>query len=118
MNEQKDVFQSVMESEVEPKPVQNGYSSHSTNATAETIINVLAALLLIAGVIGGFALIIEGANSSGGYYDAGPAQIVFGIIVIFISVIQWAFVKIIINISRNLFNINEFLRERFGDKEA
>lgn len=115
MNEQKEnVFQSVMESE----PVQMRYSSHSTNSSAETIINVLAALLLIAGVIGGFALIISGANSSGGYYDAGPVEIVLGIIVIFISVIQWAFVKIIINMSRNLFNINEFLRERFGDKEA
>lgn len=115
MNEQKDVFQSIMESEAEP--VRNSYSSHSTNATAETIINVLATLLLFGGIIGGIALIIAGITDAS-RYGAGPVEFFGGFLVIFISVIQWAFTKIIINISRNLFNINEFLRERFSDKET
>lgn len=110
MNERKDVFQSVMESEV--KPVRSSY-----NATAEIIFNVLATLLLIGGIVGGIVLIITGTIDPSGY-GVGTVMVIWGVVVIFISVIQWAFTKIIINISRNLFNINEFLRERFSDKET
>lgn len=106
--EQENVFQSIMDGSV-----QNSYSSHSTNATAETIVNVLAILVLMAGVIAGVALIGSGATSDYGE----ETLIIIGVIVIIISMIQWAFMKIVINISRNLFNINEFLRARFSDKE-
>lgn len=113
--EQENVFQSIMESESEP--VRNSYSSHSTNAAAETIINVLATLLLIAGIIGGIVIIGAGVNSLGSYWGGGEFEIIAGVIVIIVSIIQWAFMKIFINVSRNLFNINEFLRDRFSDKE-
>ncbi|MDE6624161.1 MAG: hypothetical protein K2K30_07215 [Alistipes sp.] len=109
MNEQENVFQSVMESE----PVQRRYSSHSTNSLAEIVINVLAILWLIVGLLASIAFFALAAK------EEPEALFMFlGIFSIIISLIQWAFVKIFVNISRNLFNINEFLRERFGDKEA
>ena len=130
--EQENVFQSIMESqsELKPKQVQNRYSSHSTNAAAETVLNALAELLLIAGLIGGAILIWVGVSVTSidshyfSYYweegirtILGISVIIIGVIVIIASIIQWASMKIYINISRNLFNINEFLRKRFGDKE-
>lgn len=96
------------------------YSSHSTNSNAETIINIMATILLICGIIGGLAIIITGIESSSSYYygkETAIVSIIGGIAIIVVSIIQWAFIKIFINISRNLFNINDFLRERFGDKE-
>lgn len=109
--EQENVFQSIMDGSV-----QNSYSSHSTNAAAETIVNVLAILVLMAGIFCGMALIGNGVDLNNSF-RGGTVLIIAGVIVIIISIIQWAFMKIVINISRNLFNINEFLRARFSDKE-
>lgn len=111
--EQENVFQSIMDGSV-----QNSYSSHSTNAAAETIVNVVAILVLIAGIFCGMALIGNGVDLNNSFRgNGGTVLIIAGVIVIIISIIQWAFMKIVINISRNLFNINEFLRARFSDKE-
>ena len=88
------------------------YPSYSTNSGAESFINVLAIILLILGCLGGIALIINGADSRYG----GEMLIAGGCILILSSLIQWAFLNVLVNISRNLFNINAFLRARFGDK--
>ena len=79
---------------------------HSTNSAAETIVDILAVVLLIGGIIGGIALIAAGADMRYG----GEPLIIGGVATIVLALIQWAFLKVLCNISRNLFNINDFIR--------
>lgn len=89
--------------EKNPVAVQNTYS---TNPYAESIINVCALVILILGLLAGIVLIVGSINSGRGLAITTLAG--FGVIVI--ALIQWAFLKVLCNISRNLFNINDFIQ--------
>lgn len=88
-------------------------NAYSVNPSAELIINILATVLLFLGIIvsaisivGGIAYIDMGL----GITAYGISIIAGGMIIFIVSIVQWAWFKIIINISRNLFNINEQLK--------
>lgn len=101
-------FEHALNASRPPQPDGDTTGPYSVNASAETVINILAILILIGGVIGSIALIAAGSDMRYG----GEAMIIGGITLLVIAVLQWAFLRILVNISRNLFNINSFLRSR------
>lgn len=81
---------------------------YSTNPRAETIINICALVILIFGLLSGIVLIVGSISSGSG--EAIAFTTMLGIGAIIFALIQWAFLKVLCNISRNLFNIYDFIR--------
>ncbi|NLZ19574.1 MAG: hypothetical protein GXY24_04820 [Bacteroidales bacterium] len=82
------------------------------NPLAESVGSVLATIIFIITMLVSFALIGFGVvqvqdGDSSGYYLMGG-----GIVLLVVGVISWAFLRIIINISRSLYNINDALRSQ------
>jgi uncharacterized membrane protein len=82
------------------------------NPLAESVGSVLATIVFIITMLVSFALIGFGVvqvqdGDSSGYYLMGG-----GIVLLVVGVISWAFLRIIINISRSLYNINDALRSQ------
>lgn len=82
---------------------------YSTNPRAETIINICALVILIFGLLSGVIMIIGSISSGSG--GAMALTTIIGIGVIIFALIQWAFLKVLCNMSRNLFNIYDFIRK-------
>lgn len=101
-------FEQALNASPTPRPGDDKTGPYSVNASAETVVNVLAIVTLIGGIIGCIALFIAGSDMTHG----GEAMVIGGIALLVIAVLQWAFLRILVNISRNLFNINSFLRSR------
>jgi hypothetical protein len=95
---------------------QQKISTYSVNPIAESVVNILATILFIIGFIISFVSIVGGiillTDDVWSYPAYGIGLIVGGIVWFIISIIQWAWFKIIVNISRNLFNINEQLKHK------
>lgn len=82
------------------------------NPLAESVGSVLATIVFIITMLVSFALIGFGVvqvqdGDFSGYYLMGG-----GIVLLVVGVISWAFLRIIINISRSLYNINDALRSQ------
>ena len=93
----------------------NRISKYAVNPSAESTVNGIASFLLIMGCIACFICLIVGmgqlSDSGYGHKTIGWTTILTGIIVFVISLIQWAFMKVFVNISRNLYNINDILHQ-------
>lgn len=103
----------------QPNEIKKEYikDAYSVNSSAEAIINFLATVLLVLGMIISITAIIGGIaylDSDSGMMDSsyGIGGIVGGIILLLIFLVQWAWFKLMVNISRNLFNINELLKRK------
>lgn len=91
----------------------SGITIYDVNPRAETILNtaikvgfVIYCIICIAGFLGG---IIASVSEYEGIY----LLISLGSLFLFlIALILWAFGKVLINISRNLFNINEEIKKK------
>lgn len=85
----------------------------STDSNAESVVNTLAVIVFIIGVIVAFILLVIGATKLQDSYSVeqgiGGVLIVLSIAVGVVSLIQWAIIKVLVNISRNLFNIRYLL---------
>ncbi|SEA22524.1 hypothetical protein SAMN05444145_102198 [Alistipes timonensis JC136] len=107
--EQGQALKNLLGAQEKPVSAVNPESSpYTTNSTAESVVDVLAVLILIGGIIGGIILIAQVVDTSYG----GAILIGWGVALIVTAIIQWAFLKVLCNISRNLFNINHALRSK------
>lgn len=85
--------------------VQNNYS---VNPNAESIVNVIAGIFLWGSIIAFILTLIAGlfiAISEG--EDAGWIVVACSVLLLPSGFISWAFLKVFVNISRSLYNINE-----------
>ena len=83
---------------------------YHTNPLAESIGSAVAIVIFTLSVISALILIVFGIASMSMDEKMGIAAIAISLVVLISGVISWAALKIIVNISRNLFNINEALR--------
>lgn len=87
-------------------------SKYAVSPTAENTVNTIAALLLAVGIIGAvigfFGGIIEFQDDEAAI---GWAFLGGGFLVFLSGLISWAFLKVFVNISRNLYNINDVLHD-------
>ena len=97
-----------------------GHAYHNVNSSAENILNIFSSILLILGVIASIIWIIIGSMAFFGVnvegieflsVATGIQAIAIGVVVLLVSLIQWAMIKLFINISRNLFNLNYRVEE-------
>lgn len=94
---------------------------HRVNSGAEDILNLCLTIWLVLGIILSLIIISTGvvcigtedlfANSTPLFLNeigstAGISLMILGCITLFLTVLKWAILKVIINISRNLFNLN------------
>ena len=95
----------------------DNFNHYSTNSSAESILNIVIGVMLVIGLIISVGLIALGiiamtdssaVDDIGSYSGAavGLICIVMGVVNIIVTLIGWAMGKLWINISRNLFNIN------------
>lgn len=87
-------------------------SKYSVNPAAENTVNVVAVVLLVIGIIGAAVGLIGGLVMFA-EDEAGTGWAFFGIgLALFLTgLLEWAFLKVFVNISRNLYNINDALHE-------
>lgn len=85
-------------------------SQESVNSSAENILNTVATIGLCVGIVASIILLFTGFGQMGNWRERDQ---IIGLILCGVSVltlvlflIQWAFMKTFINISRNLFNLN------------
>ena len=83
--------------------------SHEVNPAAEKVVNSLANVILWIGCIIAAFMVIYGLSVSALY---GFAMLGVGIVIVVSVIVQWAFLRVVVNISRNMYNINEALRQR------
>ncbi len=85
----------------------------STDSNAESIVNTLAVIVFLIGEIIAFILICIGATKLQNSYSMdqglGGVLIALAVVVGVVSLIQWAIIKVLVNMSRNLFNIRYLL---------
>lgn len=89
-------------------------SKFPVDPKAETVLNVFAVVLLVIGIIGGFFCLIAGlVQLSDPYFGGvGWGLVLTGIFIALIGLLQWAALKVLVNISRNLYNINASINEK------
>lgn len=99
-------------SDEEYEEILNANANANANANntrrsdgAESILGILNVITLILGIAAGFICLIIGVNN----YGSG-SLIISGICITIISIISWAALKVILNISNNLHQINSKLK--------
>lgn len=94
------------------KPVK--INKYPVNPGAENTINAVAAVLLIVGIIVCAGCVVGGLIVTAGLGDAKAWLIGVGVglLILLSYLVQWAFVKVIVNISRNLYNINASIQAK------
>jgi len=87
-------------------------SKYAVNPSAENTVSTVASILLAVGIIclvvGFFGALIEFAEDE---TAIGWAFLGGGLLLFLASWLEWAFLKMLVNISRNLYNINDVLHE-------
>ena len=87
-------------------------SKYAVNPAAESTVNTVASILLIIGIIGALVGFVGGLGMfSDDETAAGWGFLGGGVIVFLVGLLEWAFLKVFVNISRNLYNINDILHE-------
>lgn len=88
---------------IDPKFLESQY--FEVNPSAEGVVNVIASLNLIIGILGFIVLLIVAISIEEWlYFGIGAAALVVGIV-------EWAFLKVLVNISRSLYNVSASLKE-------
>lgn len=108
-NQNENPFISAMEQEtpktksVEQKVLESQY--FEVNPSAEGVVNVIALVNLIIGILGFVVLLIVALSEEEWlFFGIGAAALVVGIV-------EWAFLKVLVNISRSLYNVSASLKE-------
>ena len=91
-----------------PQVIAGTNKQERVNSSAESVLNVVATLGLCIGIIAAFIILLYGIDQLGSRYTQTSGAILCGvsILTLILSLIQWAFAKTFINMSRNLFNLN------------
>lgn len=88
---------------VEQKVLESQY--FEVNPSAEGVVNVIALVNLIIGILGFVVLMIVAlSEEEWSFFGIGVAVLVVGIV-------WWAFLKVLVNISRSLYNVTAALKE-------
>ena len=94
-------------------PIIMTENRYSVNPAAESVCSAVAAILLTLFIIGAVVLIILGVvafvdgDTTYGLIFCGGALVCF-----VIGLVNWASMKMLINISRSLYNINDAIRSQ------
>lgn len=93
-------------------------SKYAVNPAAEGTVNTVAGILLAIGIIGGVIGLFGGMMAFNEDESRVAWSFIIGGLLIFLTgLMEWAFLKVFVNISRNLYNINDVLHE-IKDKKA
>ena len=96
---------------IQVKEIQK-LSKYAVSPAAESTVNAVAIVLLVIGFLGAgtglFGSLIVFSNDEPA---TGWAFIGGGFIVFLAGLLEWAFLKVFVNISRSLYNINDVLHE-------
>ncbi len=95
----------------EPNAAENNALSYAVDSGAETVVNTVAEVLKWIGIIGGVLAFFVGIVMIGEEGAVGGILIGSGIAAILTGIISWAFLKLLVNISRNLFKIHDQLEK-------
>ena len=114
-NEQNPFLAAMEEEKQKSTPetkVVEEISKFAVNPVAEGTVNCVAGFMLAIGIIGCFILLILGFYQfDDGVDSLGWTFIGISIAVLLIGIVEWAFLKVFVNISRNLYNINAAIHE-------
>lgn len=89
----------------------------STSSNAEKILNIVSLITLYAGIILGIGMIALGFDNISFDVASGPIWVIAGFVSVIFAIVQWAWLKLYINISNNLFSIKQFTKKRFGTND-
>lgn len=98
--------------EAKPQSLNFNSSKYEINNSAETTLSIVSKIVLVLGLVGGLILLCTMSTTEipEGYYgtrtEINPTGIAVGITSMISSVMFWAFIQVIVNISNNLKNIN------------
>lgn len=99
------------------EPNRNAKDLFEVNPRAESIADSVAGIILVLGWIVGIVIILFSIFA---VVEDGETMYIFlsfaGIVYILLSYILWAFVKMFVNMSRNLFNIKSALTHLTSNK--
>jgi len=113
-NNQTNLINEMIKQEPEQPQASNETNSsyESVNSDAETILNIVAISILCGGIFISVFLFIMGITAlEGREKTTGTIILAGGALNLIFSIIQWAFAKVFINMSRNLFNLNTRIKE-------
>lgn len=111
-------FEQAMRGET-PSEQPDTARSYSVNSTAESVLNVVAVIFLIVGVIGGVYLlvtsieVVDRVQSPKLLFTSLLSGPVFFCLV---GLLPWACIKVVVNMSRNLHAIREELHQLKNNK--
>ena len=89
-------------------PEQEAYP---VNPGAEKVVDTLAEIIKYLSIIAGILCMLIGFALIASKESGGGAMMLTGVITIFSGIISWAFLKLLVNISRNLFILNERVKK-------
>lgn len=96
--------------EAAPVRAEGSFSRYyDTNDSAEKIVRIASIILLVLGCIFGVIAVLAGLYT---YAEIEQETVLFsslisGVLIVLSSIICWAFMNILVNISRNLANLNK-----------
>lgn len=107
-------FEQAMNGGKTPTSQPAPQNSYSVNSLAESVLNVVAVLFLIIGVIGGLYLFVTSMDVAGHIKSSKLLleSILTGpLFFCLVGLLPWAGIKTVVNISRNLHAIREELQQ-------
>lgn len=81
---------------------------YSVSPSAEAICNAVAFIILVCTILSGVACIVVGIIMGG---EELPMLIAGGVACIVLGLISWACLKVVVNISRSLYNITDAVQK-------
>lgn len=107
-------FEQAMNGGKTPTSQPAPQNTYSVNSTAESVLNVVAVILLIVGVIGGLYLFVTSMDIAG--HMQSPKLFFTSILsgpmfFCLVGLLPWAGIKTVVNMSRNLHAIREELQQ-------
>lgn len=95
----------VVEKQPVNEKVVSNHGHYKVDPSAEGVVNSVATINLVIGIVVGVMMIpISLSRESWALFGIGVG-------VFFVCLVGWAFLKLLVNISHNLYNINEALRK-------
>jgi hypothetical protein len=107
-------FEQAMNGGKTPTSQPAPQNSYSVNSLAESVLNVVAVLFLIIGVIGGLYLFVTSMDVAGHIQSSKLffTSILTGpLFFCLVGLLPWAGIKTVVNMSRNLHAIREELQQ-------
>lgn len=94
----------------EQKATTDNTITYPVDSGAETVVSTVAEALKWIGILGGGLAVLIGLGTVG-EETIGGILIGAGIVALITGIISWAFLKLLVNISRNLFRIHDLLKK-------